>query len=64
VNAVVATWMHPPKGGLVGIPWQFYLGIVMAATGGCIVSLYKPAPAPKAARNTAAAVTPPVSGQR
>ena len=49
VNAVIATWMHPPKGGLSAVPWQFYLGIVMAATGGCIVSLYRPPPAPKAA---------------
>jgi uncharacterized membrane protein HdeD (DUF308 family) len=49
VNAVVATWMHPPKGGLAGVPWQFYLGIVMAAAGGCIVSLYRPPPAPKPA---------------
>jgi|SRR5688572_26670119 len=64
VNAIVATWMHPPKGGLAGIPWQFYLGIVMAATGGCIVSLYKPPPAPKAARNAATAATPPVTGHR
>lgn len=46
VNAVVATWMHPPKGGLAAVPWQFFAGIVMAATGGCIVSLYRPPPAP------------------
>lgn len=60
VNAVVATWMHPPKDGLAGVPWQFYLGIVMAAAGGCIVSLYRPAPAPKtaSANATATAVTP------
>jgi drug/metabolite transporter (DMT)-like permease len=57
VNAVIATWMHPPKGGLAGVPWQFYLGIVMAAGGGCIVSLYRPAPAPKAAA-IPATVTP------
>ncbi len=57
VNAVIATWMHPPKGGLAGVPWQFYLGIVMAAGGGCIVSLYRPAPAPKAAA-ISATVTP------
>lgn len=57
VNAVIATWMHPPKGGLAGVPWQFYLGIVMAAGGGCIVSLYRPAPAPKAAAMPAS-VTP------
>lgn len=58
VNAVVATWMHPPKGGLAGVPWQFYVGMVMAATGGCIVSLYKPTPAPA---KTAARLTPPAA---
>ena len=63
VNAVVATWMHPPKGGMAGVPWQFYLGILMAATGGCLVSLYRPAPAPKAAKVlTPSAATP--TGQR
>ena len=63
VNAVVATWMHPPKDGLAGVPWQFYLGIVMAAAGGCIVTRYKPAPAPKAAAAAAARVTPPAPGR-
>lgn len=63
VNAVVATWMHPPKGGMAGIPWQFYLGIVMAATGGCIVSLYRPPPAPKAATTATPTIAPPVSGR-
>ncbi|MFM8336375.1 MAG: hypothetical protein ACKODK_12515 [Opitutaceae bacterium] len=58
VNAVVATWMHPPKDGLAGVPWQFFLGIVMAATGGCLVSLYRPAPAPKAAAKAPAAPAP------
>jgi drug/metabolite transporter (DMT)-like permease len=48
VNAIIAMWMHPPRGGLAAVPWQFYLGIAMAATGGCIVSLYKPPPAPAA----------------
>ncbi len=54
VNAVAATLMHPPKGGLAGVPWQFFLGIVLAAGGGCLVSYYKPAPAPKAAKVAAA----------
>ncbi len=54
VNAIVATWMHPPKGGINAMPWQFYLGILMAAGGGCLVSLYRPAPAPKTAAVTAA----------
>ena len=48
VNAVVAIYLNPPQGGIGTIPWQFYLGIVMAATGGCLVTLYKPAPAPAA----------------
>lgn len=64
VNAVIATWMHPPKGGLAGVPWQFYVGIVMAAAGGCIVSLYKPPPAPKAARNASTAAVPPAAHHR
>ena len=64
VNAVVATWMHPPKDGLAGVPWQFYLGIVMAAVGGCVVSLYRPAPAPKPAAKAVAAVAPATPGVR
>ena len=58
VNAVVATWMHPPKGGIADVPWPFYLGIVMAAVGGCLVSLYKPPPAPKPAAAPAAVISP------
>ena len=48
VNALVALWLHPPVGGLGGLRWQFCLGIVMAAAGGCLVTLYKPAPTPAA----------------
>ncbi|MGZ5568691.1 MAG: hypothetical protein ACXWKG_16905, partial [Limisphaerales bacterium] len=44
VNAVVAILMHPPQGGLGSIKPQFYLGILLAALGGCLVTLYKPAP--------------------
>ena len=61
VNAIVATWMHPPK-SLAAVPWQFYLGIAMAAVGGCLVSLYRPAPAAKPA--TAAAKAAPVQPGR
>jgi hypothetical protein len=60
VNAVAAMIMHPPKDGIAGVPWQFYLGAVMAAAGGCLVSYYKPAPAPKAATTRAVPVAPPV----
>lgn len=45
VNAVVALSMHPPAGGMRTLPWQFVVGILLAALGGCMVTLYKPAPA-------------------
>jgi drug/metabolite transporter (DMT)-like permease len=54
VNAIAGMLLHPPKGGIAAVPWQFYLGIAMAAIGGCLVSYYKPAPAPKAAKAPAA----------
>ena len=46
VNAVVVLWLHPPKGGVASLPWQFFAGILMAAGGGTLVTLYKPGPAP------------------
>lgn len=49
VNAIVSMSLHPPKGGVSAIPWQFFLGILLAALGGCLVTMYKPAPAPPAA---------------
>ena len=45
VNAVVAILMNPPEGGWGAIRPQFYLGILLAATGGCLVTFYKPPPA-------------------
>lgn len=44
VNSIVAVWQHPPPGGWGSIKPQFYLGIALAAVGGCLVTLYKPAP--------------------
>jgi hypothetical protein len=62
VNAIVAIWQHPPPGGFSSIKPQFYLGIILAALGGCLVTLYKPgAPVAKpqpAAVAHAAAVNP------
>ncbi|MEE8587248.1 MAG: hypothetical protein V3T83_20605 [Acidobacteriota bacterium] len=46
VNAVVALWLHPPAGGWSALRWPFVMGIVLAALGGCLVTLYKPNPAP------------------
>jgi len=44
VNAVVAMAVHRPEGGLASIRWPFFLGIVLAAVGGCLVTLYRPMP--------------------
>ena len=49
VNAIVALSLHPPRGGVTAVPWQFVLGIVLAATGGCLIMLFKPPPAEKIA---------------
>lgn len=49
VNAVAAILIHPPAGGLSALRWQFVLGIVMAAVGGCLVTLYRPMPPVRAA---------------
>ena len=54
VNAVVAMIMHPPASG--SVKWQFYAGILFAAMGGLLVSLYKPQPAPKPAPTEQASV--------
>ena len=44
VNAIVALSLHPPPGGWGSIKFPFYLGIILAAVGGCLVTLYKPGP--------------------
>lgn len=44
VNAIVSMVMHPPAGGLGGVKPGFWLGMLLAAVGGCLVSYYKPAP--------------------
>lgn len=42
VNAVTAILMHPPTGGLATVRWPFVLGLMLAAAGGCLVTLYRP----------------------
>jgi hypothetical protein len=59
VTAIYAIVQHPPAGGFGSIKPQFFLGILMAALGGCLVTYYRPAAAPPAkAPATAAQVTP------
>jgi drug/metabolite transporter (DMT)-like permease len=59
VNAVVALLMHPPAGGWGAIRWPFFCGILLAALGGALVTLYKPPPAKAPAPQVAA--VPPVT---
>jgi len=44
VNAIYSLIQHPPEGGWSRLPLPFVLGIVLAAAGGCLVTLYKPMP--------------------
>ena len=44
INAFAAMIMHPPVGGFRALRWQFLLGILLAALGGTLVTLYKPPP--------------------
>ena len=46
VNALYSLILHPPQGGWGSIRWPFYVGLLLAALGGCLVTLYKPGPAP------------------
>lgn len=54
VNALVALATHPPAGGWGSLRWQFVAGILLAAVGGCLVTLYKPPPGPAPAPAPAA----------
>jgi drug/metabolite transporter (DMT)-like permease len=61
VNAIYSLIQHPPAGGWGSIKPQFYLGILLAAVGGCLVTFYKPPPAAAPAKNPpgpSAAVNP------
>ena len=59
VNAVVSLAAHPPAGGFAALRWQFLAGILLAAVGGCLVTLYKPGPAPAPPARAAVVATSP-----
>jgi hypothetical protein len=44
LNAIYSLVLHPPAGGWSKLPLPFVLGIILAAVGGCLVTLYKPGP--------------------
>jgi drug/metabolite transporter (DMT)-like permease len=59
VTAFYSLWEHPPVGGISAIKPQFFLGILLAAIGGCLVTLYKPTPTPAKPATTHAAASNP-----
>jgi drug/metabolite transporter (DMT)-like permease len=61
VNAIYSLMQHPPPGGWGSIKPQFYLGILLAAVGGCLVTFYKPGPAPAKPAVTQSAATKPAT---
>ena len=42
VNALISISIDPPPGGIASVPKLFWLGVTMAAVGGCIVTKFKP----------------------
>jgi drug/metabolite transporter (DMT)-like permease len=58
VNALYSMILHPPAGGWGSVRWPFYAGLLLAALGGCLVTLYKPAPGAPHPPAAAAAVPP------
>ncbi len=59
VNALYSIVTHPPAGGWGSIKPMFWVGILLAALGGTLVTFYKPAPpAPQKPAPVTAAVTP------
>lgn len=59
VNAIVSLAMHPPEGGLSKVPAPFFLGILLAALGGFMVTYFKPAAPVRPKPLAAMAVNPP-----
>ena len=62
LNAIYVLALHPPAGGWQKLPWPFVLGIALAAIGGCLVTLYKPAPGAPAPKPAMAAPAEPIGG--
>ena len=55
LNALVSLSVTPPANGWRQIPVQFWLGMVLAVTGGALVTKFKPGGAPKKPAAVAAA---------
>jgi drug/metabolite transporter (DMT)-like permease len=64
LNALYSLALQPPAGGWQKLPWPFVLGLLLAALGGCLVTLYKPAPGamPHARKPVITATVEPIEG--
>jgi len=62
VNALYSIWQHPPAGGLSSIKPQFFVGVVLAALGGCLVTYYKPNPPAAKPQPSSTLTAAPVPG--
>ena len=64
VNALYALYLNPPTGGWGTVRPPFYVGIALAALGGCLVSYFKPTPAAHGVSTRAATsgIAPSVPG--
>ena len=58
VNTVVAMGLHPPEGGLKGLPMPFLLGCVLAAVGAFLVAKYAPSNTSAPSKPTASQTSP------
>src|SRR5262245_45759968 len=54
VNAIYSLYLHPPAGGWSKVPLPFFLGILLAALGGFLVTYFKPAASPAKPKQAAA----------
>ena len=61
VNAIVSLILNPPDKGWTSIKPQFFLGILMAAAGGALVTFYKPAVVPHGPPPAAKAAVAPAT---
>ena len=61
VNALFTLWQHPPAGGISSIRPQFFLGILLAALGGFLVTYFKPGPVPPGKTASRASLSAPAA---
>jgi len=59
INAIASIIIHPPADGIGSIKPMFFVGILLAAIGGGLVTFFKPPPSPGKPRKDDPKVLPP-----